>query len=56
MEILVHSVLYKEKREDEFKRGVKIGEDGMIVDLEGNTVKEVWDYHSLFSEGCFKIY
>lgn len=53
--ILVHAVMYKEKEDDMWTIGVRIGEDGLIVDLEGNTIREIWDVETLLHKGCFNM-
>lgn len=54
--IIIHACLFKRSKYSVFERGVRIGEGGAIVDLNGNIVENIYDCHSCFENGCFVMF
>lgn len=55
--VLVHVVEYQEERGGEWKRGIRVGEDGeAILNIDGKTIPdEIYDMHIIYSDGCFVL-
>lgn len=52
-EIRVYVCKFRRNSSSRFEKGIKIGEEGPIIDKNGNIVKSVYMCISCFEDGCF---
>lgn len=52
---IIHAVVYQAVEGGPWLDGVRIGEQGYVVDPEGNTVKDIYQIQAQFSRGSFVL-
>lgn len=54
-EIKVFVFYFKRTEKSKYEKGIRIGEQGKIIDLEGNSLESVYDGFCAYEKGCFSI-